>query len=553
MNEKLRNAFRSFWVIFSRELVILWLFGLALSFALIILSNKGKLPLGKGDFVFFSIITLLSALYRPRWAFFIFIILIPLENIILASGFLPFQLRPYQFMGAVIILALIILYIFKRLNFKILKPIWLDWLVFSLAPLGFLASVNAPNKAFALRQALILLSFVVLYYLIRVFLRTKEDLIKAGFFFLGSLIVVVGYGFYQVLVDKFGGQSFEVMFGRPNAAFAEPDWLGIFLCFALTVLLTAIFYLNRIPPLEKGEKFSLLVILYALVFLTITLLILTLARSAWVGATAVIIFYLFFSLYRKTKSGIAWETKKFVGQFIVIALLFAVSLGVIHFGELSKFDVLDRFRSAATSEQKITIACEKNSRIPESITSAEKLENYNCRHINLEEIESYKSQGKIVTQVYRKDPNVKTRSEIYRESFKVIKEHPVLGIGYGSVTERLGADERGAGLNESNIFLQVWSGSGILGLIVFTAVIIYLFTASFRKLSPFCKFCPLSGWLNCSTVEGELDKTVSIFVILGIIALVIPNLFNAGLLMGLFWLGMAWMLSVICLRVKGEA
>ena len=148
----------------KKELSVLWIFSVLLGLALIVLQNKSKLPLRPGDFVFISILALCAALYRPRWMFLLFVSLVPLENVIFASGFLPIQLRPYQFAGAILAAAVIILYLAKRLNFKLLKPSWIDWLVIALAPLSFLSLLNSPNKNISLKNDLILFSFVVLYY-----------------------------------------------------------------------------------------------------------------------------------------------------------------------------------------------------------------------------------------------------------------------------------------------------------------------------------------------------------------------------------------------------
>lgn len=529
----------------KRELVILWFFGILSSLALIALQNKNKLPLGKGDFAFLVILALCVALYRPRWIFFLFVSAIALENIILAGGFLPLQLRPYQFLGAVLIAAVAILYFFKKLNFEILKPVWVDWLIFSLFPLSLLAVFNAPNKSIAIKQDFVLLSFIALYYLIRNFVRTKDDLVKTFFFFIGSFLVTTSYGFYQIFADKFGWQSFEVMFGRPNSTFTEPDWLGIFLCFALAVFLTSIFYFLRAKQKIFISKKYILLFLDILILLDTTLIILTLSRSAWVGATAVAVFYLLIILVGPQK-GVAQKIhnldfKSFAREGLILTFIIFISLAVIRVGGLSKFDILDRARSTATSEQKITIACESNTSIPASIGNVGELSKYNCRHINLEEINYYKSQGKIVTEIYRKDPNVLTRGQIYQKSWQIIKRHPVLGVGFGAITQKLGVDARGAGLNESNIFLQVWAGSGILGLIAFLGAVLYLFMHSFRKLSP---VCPLQKWLGYPVVKDEFERTLAVFTVLGILALMIPNLFNAGLLMGILWLGLAIFISI---------
>jgi hypothetical protein len=588
--KKIKNILR-------KELVLLWFFALAAGFALIILQNYNKLPLGKGDFVFLSILALLVALYKPRWIFFLFVGSLAFENIILASGFLPVQLRPYQFLGGVLILAIAILFVSKQLKFKILKPTWIDWTIFSLVPLSFLSLLNSPVKNISLKNNLVLASFILLYFLIRNFLRNRSDLLKTAFFFFGSFFVVATYGFYQVFADKFlayrqagGAKSFEVMFGRPNSTFAEPDWLGIYLGFALAVFLGFIFYFSRHKQKTFLSRKYVLFVLDVLVFLDIILIILTLSRSAWVGSAAVIFFYL---LTLMPKHGPASDGKHIPGwkgfyrEAIIVLSIIVLSFVAIHFGKISKFDILDRARSTATNEQKITIACENGATIPQIVSSTDELRKYDCRHINLEEIDSYKSQGKIVAETFRQDPNVMTRSAIYQKSWKIISEHPLLGVGFGTITQSLGTDERGTGLNESNVFLQVWAGCGILGLAVFIAIFGYLFFYAFRRVSP---ICPLNKLIGCPVacpvpitvekdtpqktvrrsrfnlfvlnkrstsqdwcgVKDNFEKTLHVFAVLGMLALIIPNLFNAGLLMGLFWLGLAVIISLRFNLSSGE-
>lgn len=555
------NFFKNLKNILKKELSILWIFSVLLGLALIVLDLKNKLPLGTGDFVFISILALCVALYRPRWVFYVFVSLIPLENIILVSGFLPLQLRPYQFAGAILAVALIVLWAVKRLNFILLKPIWLDWLVFFLVPFSFLSLINAPNKGVSLKNNLVLFSFVVLYFLARNFLRTRRHLIEAAFFFLASNIVVLIFGLFQVFADKFGVRSFEVMFGRPNATFTEADWLGIFLCFALAVFLSFLYCCHpersrgiyaesrmashsvgtQFPPLRYAPVGMTKVMVYLLIFLNLTLLILTLSRSAWIGAAATIFFYLLFNLYKKSNGGLAFTPRIFANQFGIVFLIFVASVAAIHFGKLSKFDILDRARSTATSQQMITIACDSSANIPLTIARTEELTKLNCQHINLDEIEYFKSQGKIVTEIFRKDPNVMTRSQIYRQSFEIIRAHPFTGVGFGTITQTLGADERGSGLNESNIFLQIWAGCGGLGLIAFITILGYLFIYSIRRISP---VCPINRFIGCPIVKDDFERSLNIFILLGLLALLIPNLFNAGLLMGLYWLGLAVFVSL---------
>jgi len=527
----IENVVKNIKKIIRKELIILWIFSFILSSALVALSLKNKFPLGKGDFVFLSILALLVSLYRPRWIFFLFVGLIPIDNVILVSGFLPMQLRPYQFLEAILSTAIIILLAAGRLGFRILKPVWQDYLVFSLVPLSFLSVINAFNRDISIKNGLILMSFIVLYFLIRNFVRSRKDLGKIAFFFSGSFLAVSGYGYFQILADKFGAKSFEVMFGRPNSTFTEPDWMGVYLCFALAVFLSLAYFFIRQKPENSQKNRYIIILLYSLVFLDIVLIVLSLSRSAWLAAAATLLFFAFFSFLKKEGKNTGGSDG--VKSAAIVCGIAILSLAAVSAGKLSKFDIFDRARSTATSEQKITIACKYSGEIPGEVGNIEDLPKFGCRHINLEEIESYKSQGMFVTEIFRKDPNVQTRSVIYQKSWEEIKKHPVLGIGYGSMTQILGVDSRGAGLNESNIFLQVWAGSGILGLISFIILIGYIIINALRRISP---ICPMNKFIGCPVVKDNFEMSANLFLFLGIVALIIPNLFNAGLLLGLTWL-----------------
>lgn len=526
----------------KRELAILWFVSLMLNFLLLGLWAQNRLPLHTGDFVFFSILTLLAALYRPRWIFFIFISTISLENIIFSNSLLSLQIRPYQFLGAALALAIIILFLSKRLKFKLIRPNFLDLCVFAIPVFSFFALIAAPNKALSIKQDIILVSFAILYYLSRNFLRGRADAVKTAAFFAVSFISVTMFGLYQVFADKLGKNSYEIMFGRPNSTFFEPDWFGIYLCFALAVILSAIYFFTNYKETDKQIRKLALTILYFFIFLSLILIILTLSRSAWIGSFVLLFVFLFFSLWRYDREGFKTEWRNFLLSSVILIFLLLSAVSAVTFAQLSKFDIFDRARSTATNEQKITIACVPGSQVPQYVNNIEELHNFGCQFINLEDIGNYKSQNMIVTQIFRFDPNIKTRSVIYRESFSVIKSSPIWGVGYKTITEMLGKDQRGAGLNESNIFLQIWAGSGILGLMAFIFFIAYLFIFSFRRISP---ICPLNKIIGCPVIKNEFDRSLNLFVVLGIIALLIPNLFNAGLFMGIFWTGFAMMMGII--------
>jgi hypothetical protein len=182
--------------------------------------------------------------------------------------------------------------------------------------------------------------------------------------------------------------------------------------------------------------------------------------------------------------------------------------------------------------QKITISCDPNCDVQTCppagglvstgiiIHDLSELEQYGCRHINLEEIETEKNRGQFVTEVNRDDPNVNVRAEVYRKSWSEIKAHPIIGIGWSNIPEVLGKDPRGANLNSSNIFLETYLGSGIIGFLSLLIILVVIFL---RALIAFFK-------------ETNLEqKTFALFILVSWTGIVIFNLFNAGIMLGFFW------------------
>ncbi|HFC36353.1 MAG TPA: hypothetical protein ENJ49_01610, partial [Candidatus Moranbacteria bacterium] len=209
---------------------------------LIVLGNFGVLPLRNiGDFAFFATLVFLLALYRPAWSFLFFIGTIMLENINLAPQEIGFSLRPFQLIGFLTLGAIIIRYFSGRLSFKLPKFSKIDVLVSIFLLAGFVSAVFSPEKGIAFKQAIILLSFGALYALTKIFIQDLSDLKKVLPFLLSSSFIIILYGIWQNWQFVHNAVHFEIMPGRPNATFAEPDWLGIYLVMILSVLYAMIF------------------------------------------------------------------------------------------------------------------------------------------------------------------------------------------------------------------------------------------------------------------------------------------------------------------------
>lgn len=256
------------------------------------------------------------------------------------------------------------------------------------------------------------------------------------------------------------------------------------------------------------------------------LLILTVSRSAWLGALVVTILYLLIIFTNLKLSPRNWQWKNTLKIKLQILSSIILSIVIVYFFNLTNFQLFNRVQSTGTGLQKITISChpEPSSKnfqeLGSRIENLDELSQYGCRHINLEDIEKEKLAGNFVTEIYRPDPNVNIRGEIYQKSWQEIKKHLILGIGWGNIGNILGKDGQGAALNSSNIFLEVWLGAGILGLASFLLFWSYIITMS-----------SLAFYKNRS-VFGVYP----FFLILAWIALTIPNLFNAGIFLGLLWI-----------------
>ncbi|EKE15587.1 MAG: hypothetical protein ACD_11C00128G0001, partial [uncultured bacterium] len=316
---------------------------------------------------------------------------------------------------------------------------WADWAVSVFALSGFLSALFAVEKGIAFKQSIVAVSFVAIYFLTRVFVRNLSDIKKVLPFFLSSSAVVLIYGIWQNVRFAKRLESFEVMPGRPNATFTEADWLGMYVTFLIAILFSIIFYLSKKYPKKEGGQISEffntrnLLLLFAHCFnvLLLVVLIITVARSAWLGAGVVAIIFLLLVLFFSHsnppvggeesrvnstsdiiprflgKLGMTTNFKEFLRQagFVLFTVLLAI--GSVKLFNLSSFELFNRAQSTTSGLQEITISCGKDSAgVPQKIGNVDELVRYGCRHINLEEMESEKKHGRFVSTVFRLDPNV---------------------------------------------------------------------------------------------------------------------------------------------------
>ncbi len=515
-----------------------------LGIALIILGNTHVLPLDPVNFIFFSFVIFLFALYRPGWAFLFFVGLMPFEIIHVAPVSFGIDVRPYQWVALLLFLAVILRFFAHKLPFDLVRPKWFDWLLLVIPVGALIAIVNAPFLGSSLKQALVVFSFGLVYAVGRIFWQSWEDVKQSIPFFITSSFVVLSYALWQNIRFLFGKESFQVMTGRPNATFSEADWLGLFVVIVLSILATFVFRMFFSEEQEQKERSIPERVLdpkayFLLIFLIFTfiILIITVARSAWLGTFFALAMFCLSILFSQGVGGTKKLFHKVVsfGSIIVVSLM--IAFGVVTVFHLTPFHLFDRASSTVSGLQTITLACDQHTSLPMSLGKIENLDQiseWGCEYITLEDIESQRAAGKFITTVQRDDPNISIRQEIYAKVRQKIREFPLLGIGWGSIAAFLGTDERGAGLNASNMFFEIWLGSGFMGLVAFVIFWGGLMVISFWRL-------PRSS---------GFERGFILFLIASWAGISVFNMFNSGILLGFFFLYLA--LGGLILEEQGK-
>jgi hypothetical protein len=499
---------------------------LSVAGGLVFLLRSAWLPLENTVFLLLSALFLAGAILRPRGAFLFLIATLPFETLSFSPMSWSFDLRPYQWSAVLLGVGFFIRLLVHRESWALFRPHPLDGAVL-LIPLGALVS-GIMNGGEGMRLAVIVLSFSYLYFVARIFIRTIEDIHSVARVFLFSGSIVALYGIIQNILFLSGINAQAVMPGRPNGALPEPDWFGYFLVVLLGLILPSLGQRGGGQIPDNRSLGSLLPSLGALFIISLAL-ILSVSRSAWLAALALFMVWFVSTLCSEPLARVRRILSAAQLSFIAFVLALLVAVDV----PLTRFDLFNRASSTATGQQMITIACEKPTILPERIQTIEELTPYGCRHITLEESMALQGQGFSIQTIDRTDPNIALRAEIYRRSWAALREQPLVGLGWGNIGRILGTDERGAALNSSNAFLETWLGAGISGLIGWTLLTIGVSVLLVRRL--------------CSRLIPENPLIAPALALL--IATLVFNLFNAGVLIGFLWIG--WACFPILLAPRG--
>ncbi|MCW1888753.1 MAG: O-antigen ligase family protein [Candidatus Moranbacteria bacterium] len=507
----------------SWEKIGLWAMLFFFSGLVVVLTYQEKLPLDIDHFSFLFFLLLLFALYRPRLSFFALVFFLPFEIINLAPSELGLALRPYQLLTVTTLLAIVLHILGGKMNPKKIHFIGLDALPIGVFMGSVLAIPGALVPAIAFKQALILASFLTLYTVARIFLKSAKVREEALNFFYGGALVVILVAFWQNIQDKYGHVSHMVMAGRPNSTFFEADWLGFFLA-GVALLLLGEWVVGTRKKQDTQIEHMALVARWIFFVLTVMVLIMTVSRSAWLAFVVGILMLFVTEGYRVLRGERKW--KKYAMKILLAGGLCVIALTLVLLFQLTRFQISERAESTTNGYQNITVACEREASLPKRIESVEELSLYGCRHITLEAIEEEKQVGKSIQEVERRDPNFSIRSQIYQKSWETLKTHFVFGIGLGNSSQFLGLDAQGAGLNTSNLFLETWLASGLLG-----------------GLSLFLLWIVLGIRFVYGIVKGSYPERYMLGFAL-LCGMTIFNLFNAGMFLGSFFFLLALLVTL---------
>jgi len=477
-------------------------------------------------------VSLIIGLFRPQASFWCMIAFLPLEMLNILPESAPFHLRFYQLFAVSAALGYSVQFVRGKVTYKAVRFVWQDAALFVFAACSVAGAIFS-GESEAIRLSIIVMSFLLVYGISRLFVRSLEDIELAAIHFFGAFFITVMVGIWQNWAFMHGGNHGELMPGRPNGVFPEADWFGIYMTLGIALALAFLLFVFEQTGYGRRRILQALT-LHEIIFFGSMGLILSVARSAWLGA--VVAFGLFFSAVffrygvRRWFGSISFSARRVAT--VVFAFLFAVSfVKVLH---LTPFHLSNRLESSGTGLQKITVSCEHAVQLPDAISSLEDLEIYDCRHIPIEQITSEMQSGHFVFEVDRPDPNVSVRFRLWEESVRVIWERPWFGSGWGEIGRRLGADENGHIFNASNIFLEVWIGSGVFGFVAFCSVILSVGVAGIRL-----------------ALRKE-TRVAGAGILVVAAAVIVPNVFNSGHLVGFFWVWMGISVAATRIFLEGD-
>ncbi len=344
----------------------------------------------------------------------------------------------------------------------------MEYLVVLFLGIGALSLFVATDVIVGIKKILFLVNIFLLYIIIRnVIAKNKEmtpRIIKAGAV-AGIISLIVGYSqlifvflkplytFWQWwaknVISVFYGTNLSELLAKSNTWFSyypdSPPTLRMFSVFpdshsfALFTIISLVF-LTALWLIKTN--YSKLVTI--LIILSLFTLVFSGSRAIWLSAVVPFLLVIVLFILKK-KIKISESTtiliKPFIGMLLIFILAFPTSSLIISQSYQGGGDSTLAFKRA------------------KSVTDMEEL-------------------------------SVKSRMGIWRASFQSILKHPILGVGIGNYPVVLGEDIANGkkGASAHNLYLDVASEMGLLGLIALLLIFFEILKFSFKKISKFNHF-----------------------------------------------------------------
>lgn len=364
------------------------------------------------------------------------------------------------------------------------------FLIFSIFSL-----IGASEIIVGIKKILFLLNIFIIFFIVKNTIKDKESFIEIlkMVVFSGTIILAVAYlqliatffyGFYQIwqfwagnIITALYGQDLGDLLSYSNTWFSYyageniptlrmfsifPDSHSfalfniILLPFTITLFL---FYKKNSDTLKSIACFAIIIAsLFAIIFSG--------SRGAWVSAVVPLVFTLL--IVGKTKIiNMREEIRNLIKQDSVFKIFNNFKNFNTKLKNFAIYIVNSKLRIILSTILLFFILFPFSSIILKQTQIAEWKRINNSSYI-----ESSILSKRIISIIDFDETSNKGRIEIWKDALASIKKHPILGVGIGNfpivIEENISAGKKGASAH--NLFLDIFSEMGILGLLAFLGI-----------------------------------------------------------------------------------
>lgn len=338
----------------------------------------------------------------------------------------------------------------KILRIEILQlPVFLCWLLFLIVSVFSLVNaINPVEGLFDISRTALL--FLLLLVLVNEISMNKGLESFVVFVSLANLVYLLT-GYIQYFRFAFGHDDLQALY-KVIGIWTHKNFFSSMLFLQFPVMLYGLNF-------QKKYRKALAV----LIFFNLNLIFLLQTRSVWLSVLSFAFVMAFFMLVFRNKLKNGEEALKFRGNIRLAGIILVLS--VLSAWGLTSISVHQKLDSRA-AEKKI-------SRSDDGVNQEKSIKNIDERAATMFDV---------------REANTRHRIEMWKMSFRMIKKHPLLGIGAGNwkiaVADYLPEDYNKNYFNNirrpHNDLLWIFSEKGIFALLAYVAFFVFLILFAFR-------------------------------------------------------------------------